>query len=86
MKERFYKKNPNDRIKWLTQKRHEKILTKVKNKFSKKTLSRKTILMTVSMVVQRKHVKKQTVKTEKNYSFYGRPFLHEITPNIASTC
>ena len=57
----------------------------MKNKFLKKPLSRKTILMTVSIVVQRKYLKKQTVKIEKIYSFYGRPFLHEITPKIAST-
>ena len=36
------------------------------------------------MLVQSKYVKKQTVKIEKSYSFYERPFLHEITPKIAS--
>ena len=59
-------------------------MTNKKNRFSKKSLSHKTLLMTVSMVVQRKYVKKQTVKIEKSYSFYERPFLHEITPKIAS--
>ena len=48
-------------------------------------MSHETILMTVSMVVQRKYVKKQTVKNEKSFSFNKRPFLHEKTPKIAST-
>ena len=40
----------------------KKNLTNVKNKFLKKSLSRKTLLMTVSMVVHRKDIKKQNVK------------------------
>ena len=56
-----------------------------KNKFFKKSLSRKTILITVSVVVQKKYVKKQTVKIGESYSFFERPFLHQTTPKIAST-
>ena len=57
----------------------------MKNRFFKKSLSHETILMTVSMVVQRKYAKKQTVKKEKSFSLYKRPFLHEKTPKVAST-
>ena len=37
------------------------------------------------MVVQKKYVKKQTVKIGESYSFFERPFLHQTTPKIAST-
>ena len=44
-----------------------------KNRFFKKSLSRKTILITVSMVVQKKYVKKRTVKIGESYSSFERP-------------
>ena len=62
----------------------KKNLTNVKNKFLKKSLSRKTLLMTISRVVYRKDIKKQNVKNQKIFFFLGKTVFQKTIQRIVS--
>ena len=82
MKDHFTENNPKDRINGRSQEIHEKKLEKRKKyTFFKKPFSREAILMTVSMVVQRKDDKNRNMK---DFSFSMEDWFYNKVLKIAS--